>query len=133
MVSFRTARKRSSYLVRGKLYPLEKTVVLGNVVCKKRCELCENVQNSDTFRSSVTSETFKINDRLTSDDKCLIYFFTCKTCSKQYTGETTDQFRLKWNNYNSNNRKFEREHLRGNICMNIFIVMALMVSLRTFR
>ena len=38
---------------------------------------------------------------------------TCKTCSKQYTGETTDQFRLIWNNYKSNDRKFKR----GEPCM----------------
>ena len=107
MVSFRTSRKLSSYLVRAKLYPLERTV--GSRKCsKKRCEVCENVQNSDTFQSSVTTETFKINHRLTCDDKCLVYLFTCKTCSKQYTGETTDQFRLRWNNYKSNDRKFKR-------------------------
>ena len=66
-----------------------------------------------TFQSSVTTETFKINHRLTCDDKCLVYLFTCKTCSKQYTGETTDQFRLRWNNYKSNDRKFKR----GEPCM----------------
>ena len=110
MVSFRTSRKLSSYLVRAKLYPLERTV--GSRKCSKnRCEVCENVQNSDTFRSSVTSETFTINHPLTCDDKCLVYLFTCKTCSKQYTGETTDQF--KWNNYKSNDRKFKR----GEPCM----------------
>ena len=32
MVLFRTSRKLSSYLVRAKLYPLEKLYVLGNVV-----------------------------------------------------------------------------------------------------
>ena len=93
MVLFRTSRKLSSYLVRAKLYPLGKTV--GSRKCSKtRCKVCENVKNSDTFRSSVTSETFKINHRLTCDDKCLVYLFTCKTCSKEYTGETRYQFRL---------------------------------------
>ena len=107
MLSFRTSQKLSSYLVRTKLYPLERTV--GCRKCSnKRCEVCENVQNSDTFRSSVTSERFEINHQLTCDDKCLVYLSTCKTCSKQYTAETTDQFRLRWNNYKSNNRKFKR-------------------------
>ena len=94
MVSFRTSQKLSSYLVRAKLYSLERTE--SSAKCsKKRCGVCENVQNSDTFRSSVTSETFKIYHRLTCDDKCLAYLFTYKTCSKQYTAETTDQFRLR--------------------------------------
>ena len=112
MVSFRTSRKLSIYLVRAKLYPLERTI--GSIKYrKKRYEVCEYVKNSDTFRSSVTSETFKINHRLTCDDKCLVYLFTCKTCSKQYNEETTDQFRLRWNNYKSNNRKFKR----GKLCV----------------
>ena len=38
-------------------------------------------------------------------------FITCKTCSKQYTVETTDQSRLRWNNYKSNDRKFKRRKL----------------------
>ena len=89
------------------VYPLERTA--GSRICnKKRCEVCENVQNSDAFRNDVTSETFKINHRLTFDEKYLVYLFTCKTCSKQYTAETTDQFRLRWNNYKYNNRKFNR-------------------------
>ena len=107
MVSFRAARKLSSYLVRAKLYSLER--IVGSRKCsKKRCEVWENVQNSDTFRSSVTSETFQINHQLTRDKKCLVYLFTCKTCSKkQYTGETTNHFRFRWNNYKSNDRKFK--------------------------
>ena len=109
MVSFRTSRKLSSYLVRAKLYPLERTVC-SRKCSKKRCEVCENVHNSDTFRSSVTSETFKINHRLTCNDKCLVYLFTC---SKQYSRETIDQFRLKYNSYKSNDRKFKR----GGPCM----------------
>ena len=41
-------KKLSIYLVRGKLYPLERTV--GSWKCiKKRCKVCKNVQNSDTF------------------------------------------------------------------------------------
>ena len=54
---------------------------------------------------------------MTCDDKCLVYLFTCKTSSKKYTAETTDQFRLRWNNYKSNDTKFEegepwmQEHL----------------------
>ena len=34
--------------------------------------------------------------------------FTCKTCSEQYTRETTDKFRLRQNKYKSNDRKFKR-------------------------
>ena len=83
MVSFRNTRKLRSYFVRAKLYPLERTIC-----SKKRCEVCENDQNSDTFQSSIKTEAFNIIHQLTCDDKCLVYLFTCKTCSKQYTKET---------------------------------------------
>ena len=50
------------------------------------------------------------------------YLFICKTCSKQYTEETTDKCRLKCSNCKSNDRKFSRgehcmqEHLYGHFC-----------------
>ena len=42
MISFRSARKLSSYLVRAKLYPTE--ITAGSFKCtKKRCEVCKTV------------------------------------------------------------------------------------------
>ena len=56
MVSFRSPRKTSSYLVRAKLYPLDR--VVGSTKCgKKRCEVCMNVSETNTFTSNVTLET----------------------------------------------------------------------------
>ena len=107
MVSFRKARKISSSLMKAKLYPLERFVDSGQ--CKKRrCDVCTNVRETDTFSSIVTGETCQINHELDCDDKCLIYLLECKVCDKQYVGETTDAFRLKWNNYKDNDRKFQR-------------------------
>ena len=91
IVSYRSARKISSYLVRAKLYPLERKV--GSEKCgKSRCEVCLNIQETDTFTSTTTSESFKINHKLNCDDNCLICLFTCKCCGKQYVRETTDEF-----------------------------------------
>ena len=54
---------------------------MGSKGCgKKRCEVCVNVCETDTFTSTVTGETFKINHKLNCDDKCLIYLFTCECC-----------------------------------------------------
>ena len=76
MVSFRSARKLSSYLVRAKLYPLERKV--GSSKCgKRRCEVCNNVTDASTFSSTVTGDTFKINYSLNCDGKCFIYLTTC--------------------------------------------------------
>ena len=32
----------------------------------------------------------------------------CRVCNKQYVGETTDAFRLRWNNYKDDDIKFQR-------------------------
>ena len=82
MVSYRSSRKLSSYLVRAKLYPIDR--IVGSKGCgKKRCEVCVNICETDTFSSTVTGETFKINHKLNCDNKCLIYLFTCECCGKQ--------------------------------------------------
>ena len=53
MISFRSARKLCSYLVRAKLCPTERTV--GSYNCGgKRCEVCLNVYETSTFNSTVT-------------------------------------------------------------------------------
>ena len=72
MVSLRSARRISSYLVRAKLCSLERFAA--SRLCKKRrCEVCTNVTETDTFSSTVTGETFQINHELNCDNKCLIY------------------------------------------------------------
>ena len=102
MATFRSAHKLSSYLVRVKLYPIER--IVGSHKCKgKRCEVCLNVHKTSCFSSSVTNETYKINYQFEYKEKCLIYLLTCKKCLKQ----TIDTFRHRWNNYKSNNRKFQ--------------------------
>ena len=58
---------------------------------------------------TATGETFKINNRFDRNDKCLVYLMTCNKCKKQYTGQTTTQFRTRWNNYKSKSRSFDRE------------------------
>ena len=107
IVSYRSARKISSYLVTAKLYPLERKV--GFEKCgKSSCEVYLNIQETDTFTSTSTGKSFKINRKLNCDDDCLIYLLTCKCCAKQYVGKTTDEFRFRWNKYKRNNRKNAR-------------------------
>ena len=83
MITFRSARKLSSYLVRAKLYPLERTA--GSCKCYgKRCEVCENVTETSTFTSTATQNTYKINHQFNCSEKCLVYLLTCNKCFKQY-------------------------------------------------
>lgn len=104
-IAYKGARKLSSYLVRAKLYPLEREI--GSRKCKRgRCQVCYNINETTTFTSSVSGQEFKINHRLDCSDKCLVYLLSCKVCKLQYVGVTTDAFRKRWNNYKSSNRKF---------------------------
>ena len=51
MVSFRSSNKICSYLVRAKLYPIERTV--GSFRCgSKPCEVCKYITETNTFTSS---------------------------------------------------------------------------------
>ena len=60
MVTFLSSRKSSSYLVKVKLYPLER--VTGSCKCHgKLCVVCLNVNEPSTFTSSVTLETYNTN------------------------------------------------------------------------
>ena len=96
MVSFRRAHRISSFLVRAKLYPLERCV--SSRQCKKRrCEVFTNVTETDTFSSTVVGENFQINHELNCDDKCLVFLLKCKV-----------SFHLRWNSYKDNDRKFQR-------------------------
>ena len=105
MVSYRNARKLSSYLVRVKLYPLEPK--RGSYKCaSSRCQVCNNIEETETFSSTVIGETYKINHHLYCNEKYLIYLLTSKVCAKQYTGKTVDKFRSRWNNYKNSDRAF---------------------------
>ena len=71
MDSYRNARKLSSYLVRVKLYPLERE--LGSCKCgSSRCQVCNNIEETETFLSTVTGKTYEINHHLCCNDNCLI-------------------------------------------------------------
>lgn len=101
MITFRSARKISSYLARVKLYPLERTI--GSVQCKrKRCQTCRNVKETETFPSTTTVKTFTINHKLTYNDKYLVYLLTCNVCSKQGVGQTVEEFRYRCNSHKNN-------------------------------
>ena len=122
MITFRSPRKLSSYLVRAKLSPLERTV--GSCKCYgKRCEVCDNVTETPTFTSIVTQNVNKINHQFNCSEKCLVYLLACNKCFKQYVGQTVDEFRRRWNNYKFNDRKLQRfepcmqEHLFSHFSM----------------
>ena len=105
IASCRSARKISIYFVRAKLYPLERRV--GSFKCRgRRCQVCLNVTETETFTSTSTNQTYKINNEFNCDESSLIYLLTCKICYKHYVGQTVDIFCSRWNYYKSNDRKY---------------------------
>ena len=102
--SCRSPRKIS----RNKLYPLDR-VVGSTKYGNKRCEVCINIFEKNMFTSNITGETYKINQKLTCDDNCLIYILSCRYCGKQYVGEPTDNCRYRRSNYKDNDRKYPRQ------------------------
>ena len=86
MVSVQGIRIFGSYLIRAKLYPLERSTGLFN--CNgKRCQLCLNVTETKAFSSTVTRKEYKINHKFNCNDKCLIYLHTCNKCKLQHMGK----------------------------------------------
>ena len=114
MASFRSAPKISSYLVQAKLYPLERHV--GSFKCGGRhCQVCLNVTQTETFTSTSTNQTYKINHEFNCNGSSLIYLLMCKIYRRQHVhvAQRVDIFRSRWNNYKSNDRKY----LIGHPCM----------------
>ena len=71
-----------------------------------RCFVCENIEESDSFSSTVTGNCFKINHRLGCNKSCLICLLPCKVCKKRYSGKRVDKFKLRWNKYKGSDRNF---------------------------
>ena len=60
IVSFRSPRNLSSYLVRGKVHPMGRET--GSCKCKgNRCQVYLNISETETFTSTVTHTSYKIN------------------------------------------------------------------------
>ena len=103
------------------MYPIERTVASKN--CGGKCsEVCINVNEISTCSSTVTGETFIVNQKFDYNARSLVYLLTCCKCKMQYVGQTVDQFYSRWNNYKSDSRKYSRcgsymqQHLFNHFC-----------------
>ena len=127
MVSFRSAKKIKDYLVRAKLYPLERDLGSrkGN---KSRCEVCNNIESTDPFSSTVTGETYKINHYFNCDNKGLVYLITCRTCKPQYKVRPVTPFgSVRTITGAVLEKQRGVKNTNKNICMNTFYKMIIMV------
>ena len=106
--SFRSVKNLKSFLVRSKVYQLERKV--GSAKFNgKRCQVCLNINETDNFESFQSKQKYKINHYLNCNDKCLIYLLSYKVCGLQYVGSTFDKFLFGWNNYKENDREVHED------------------------
>ena len=74
--------------------------LVGSKKCNKNCcQVCKNVIETETFQSFADKKVDKISHRFTCSDKYLVHLLSCKVCGIQYNGQTSDEFRYRWNNY----------------------------------
>ena len=55
---------------------------------KKWCQICLNVTKTNSFSSTSTKKTYKINHLFNCNEKCVVYVLTSRVCLKQYVSET---------------------------------------------
>ena len=88
IVGFRRAKSLKDILVRAKVAPLEKKKGCCRPCRGTGCEICKHV-TTEAFRSFSTQREYCIKpNNLNNRCSSVVYFFSCKACSKQYTGST---------------------------------------------
>ena len=99
IIGFRRAKSLKDILVRAKVSPLQENEGVCEPCKESRCEICEHMVNTDSFKSTTTQRIYFIRpENLKCSCENAVYLFTRKTCSTQYT-ESTEDFRPRFNNY----------------------------------
>ena len=92
--------------MRAKVAPLEKKEGCCWSCRGTRSKICKHVVTTETFRSFSTKRECCIKpNNLNCRSSNVMYLFSCKACSKQYTG-STESFRSRFNNYKSAHKNF---------------------------
>ena len=67
---------------------------------RPNCALCRHhLQPGARITSSVTKNSYQILSNSHCNSANLIYVITCNKCNKQYTGQTSNKLRLRFNNH----------------------------------
>lgn len=89
---------------------------------KNRCKTCQYVSTQKTVHNCTTNKNFwielKTNDTVTCDTKNVIYLLTCKKCSLQYIGETSQSLKQRFGQHrrmiqNSSNDTLVYKHFNA--------------------
>ena len=120
IVGFRRAKSLKDIRVRAKVAPLDKKKGSCRSYGCTRCEICKHVISTETFRSFSTQREYCIKaNNLNCRFNNVVYLFSCKTCSKQYTG-STESFRSIFKNYKSAHKNFRQYRQRSIISLSLW-------------
>ena len=64
-----------------------------------RALCCKQLQNTETFKSFQTKQTFRIYHHLSCKSKYIIYLMECNLCKIQYVGKSETSFNIRLNNH----------------------------------
>ena len=111
--------ERNSRNLRGIIIPtvlppsMDKNEELGVQKCPKTCVTCrEHLVETNEFKSSSTSETFKVKHSMTCDTDNVIYLLFCAKCdSVQYVGDTRTPFKKRLALHRTHIRKDTGTHV----------------------
>ena len=87
-VAFRNPVSLRDKLVRSKLKSEDEKEGGNFPCCRKNCDICNILNPSDKFRSTVIGEEYQMNFHFNYNSVCVVYLFTCKVCAKKYTRST---------------------------------------------
>ena len=115
LVGFSNGKSLKNILVRAVLPSRESTKEKGgSKKCgKSKCEICENLVETEEFTSTKTGEKFVIRKGpIDCDSRNVVYLITCKICKIQNVGSTKTMTRERFKNYKSVQRSV-REKVLG--------------------
>ena len=79
----------------------------GNRGGGNRCKLCTTLNVSTHFTSTFTGLRYRMRHHLTCKSRFTVYLITCKLCSKQYTGSSTDPLHVR---HQGHRQEIRQEH-----------------------
>lgn len=87
-----------------------------------RCQVRINIQENDTFTSTITDESSKINHHFAVVINASFPFWPANYVRKNIQGKTVDRFRLRWNKNKESDRNFLRDkELKQKILLEHFL------------
>ena len=79
---------------------METNQTFNSEVCKRnRCTHCARINTGTSFTSRATGNTFELRHNMNCKSENLVYLITCKKCSLQYVGQTTQQVSKRMNSH----------------------------------